>query len=271
MNPYRLITHDPANGIWNMAVDEAVLESVSRGDSKPTLRLYAWQPGCLSLGYSQTYKDVDLERLKSSGGGLVRRLTGGKAIMHIDELTYSVIAPIQDALMTGTLLESYNRIARGLLQALRILGLPAEINALIPGTNTTSAGPVCFEVPSAYEITVNGKKLIGSAQARRKLGVLQHGSLPLFGDLTRITNMLKFDSGKERQQAATRLLDRAATVESILGVKITWETAARAFTEGFKIALDLELEENDLSDGERERAKELINTRYAQSSWTERI
>jgi len=254
-----------------MAVDEAILESVSRGDSKPTLRLYAWQPASLSLGYSQTFKDVDRERLNRSGSNLVRRLTGGKAILHIDELTYSVIAPVHDALVTGTLLESYNRIAQGLLQALRILGLPAEINAIKPSMNSTSTGPVCFEVSSAYEITVNGKKLIGSAQARRKQGVLQHGSLPLFGDLGRITNMLRFDTETERQQAAQRLLNRATTVESILGRKEPWGTAALAFVEGFKTALDLEFEEIDLSQEELERVKELMISRYSQSRWTERI
>jgi len=271
MNLYRLILNAPADGAWNMAVDEAILEAVGRGNSLPTMRLYAWRPACLSLGYSQSIGDVDQSRLKDSGWGLVRRMTGGRAILHVDELTYAVIAPNYEPLVAGSLLESYYRIAQGLIKALHILNLPVEINDYIPGLNSNASGPVCFEIPSAYEITIHGKKLIGSAQARRKQGVLQHGSLPLFGDLGRIMKVLNFINEAERQDAIERLLDLATTVEIELNKNVTWETAAQAFIEAFTEELELKIEPGELSKEENELAQELVETKYSQLGWISRV
>jgi len=271
MNTYRLIKNKPADGAWNMAVDEAILEAVSSKEAMPTLRLYAWQPACLSLGYSQNFSDVDLERLQARGWGIVRRLTGGRAILHTDELTYALIAPADEPLVAGSLLESYNRIARGLLKAMEILDLPVEINAHTPGLNTNAAGPVCFEMPSAYEITFQGKKLIGSAQARRKQGVLQHGSFPLFGDLGRIIQVLTFSGDGERQEAFARLMDRATNAETVSGKKLDWEFVAMVFVQAFSSELDLRLMEDELSTKELNRAHELVETKYSQHDWTGRV
>jgi lipoate-protein ligase A len=271
MNCYRLIVDPPADGAWNMAVDEAILEAVSSGDALPTLRLYAWQPACLSLGYSQSIQDVDMERLKSRGWGLVRRLTGGRAILHADELTYALTAPVDDPLVAGSLLESYNRIAHGLLRALKDLDLMVEINAHTPGLNSNAAGPVCFEMPSAYEITFQGKKLIGSAQARRKLGVLQHGSFPLYGDLGRITQVLVFSGEEKRQEALERLMDRATNAETVSGKKLDWDCAAEAFVEAFKSELKLQLIKDEISDRELNRAHDLMKIKYSNQGWTQRV
>ncbi len=126
------------------------------------------------------------------GWDLVRRPTGGRAILHTDELTYSVAGPQDEPRLAGSVLESYRVLAQALLYALQLLAIPAQAQEK-PGTASTGSpnqNPVCFEVPSNYEITVGGKKLVGSAQARRKEGVLQHGSLPLYGDLTRIVQAL---------------------------------------------------------------------------------
>jgi len=254
-----------------MAIDEAILVAVGSGDALSTLRLYAWQPACLSLGYSQNIQDVDMTRLQTRGWGLVRRMTGGRAILHADELTYSVIVPNHDDLVSGSLLESYNHIARGLLKALHNLGLAVEINEHTPGMNSNAAGPVCFEVPSAYEITTQGKKLIGSAQARRKQGVLQHGSLPLYGDLGRITQVLAFSEEAERQEALERLLRRATNVESVSGRRLDWEFVAKAFVEAFETELDLRFEEGELSAEEKKCAYELVKTKYSQPEWTGRV
>jgi lipoate-protein ligase A len=254
-----------------MAVDEACLEAAGSGSSLPTLRLYAWEPPCLSLGYAQPYADVDLPRLQGRGWDVVRRPTGGRAILHTDELTYSVTAPLHEPVMSGSLLESYNRLAAALMHAMQSLGLGVEMKEAVPGPSTNSSGPVCFEVPSAYEITVGGKKLIGSAQARRREGVLQHGSLPLTGDLTRITQALSFPDEAARQRAAERLLTRAITVESALGRSIGWETAAQAFVRAFETVLGLNLQPGELSPFELERAKMLLQEKYAHPSWTERV
>ena len=203
---WRVLLTPPAPGPWNMALDEAILEGVGKNNTLPTLRLFAWLPACLSLGYAQSIKDVDLHQLEIRGWDLVRRPTGGRAILHADELTYSVIAPLHEPHVYGSILESYRRLSQALLSALSILGLEARAEKDHPVPEKDApVGPVCFEVPSNYEITVSGKKLIGSAQARRREGVLQHGSLPLVGDLTRIVQVLEFNrrvpKGSPRQPA----------------------------------------------------------------------
>jgi len=267
--PWRLLITPPAHGAWNMAVDESILEHIHRGESLPTLRLYTWNPPCLSLGYAQPFADVDVARLRSHGWEVVRRATGGRAILHTDELTYSVIAPSNEPRVEGSVLESYNRLAQALLLAVQTLEIPVEMKEG-KASESATLNPVCFEVPSTYEITVNGKKLIGSAQARKKEGVLQHGSLPLTGDLTRICQALVFENEAARENASQRLLERATTVESALGVEISWEKAQQAFVHAYEAQLGLIFEQGDLSESESRRAEELIKEKYAHPSWTER-
>jgi lipoyl(octanoyl) transferase len=268
---WRLLITPPAPGAWNMAVDEAVLEAVAQKKSPPTLRLYAWSPPCLSLGYAQPLSDVDSEALCHHGWQLVRRPTGGRAILHTDELTYAVIAPMDEPRVAGGVLESYSRLAQALLEALTRLGLPARADSkyTLPD-GTEPGGPVCFEVPSNYEITVHGKKLIGSAQARRKDGVLQHGSLPLWGDLTRITRALRFETEEARSRAAARLLERAANAQ-LLGVLLDWDDCASAFEDAFAQTLHIAFESMDLTPQEQERAAVLAAEKYGHPSWTQHI
>ena len=151
----------------------------------------------------------------------------------------------------------------------RSLGLGAEVK---PGKDDShsSPDPVCFDVPSAYEITVDGKKLIGSAQARKKEGVLQHGSLPLYGDLTRICDALVFEDESAREIAKRRLLARATTVESVLGRRVDLETAAQTFVHGFEAGLGIRLEREEMCQSELERTKGLVREKYAHPGWTER-
>lgn len=255
-----------------MAVDEAILEAIGRREALPTLRLYAWDPPCLSLGFAQPVADVDCEALARQGWQMVRRPTGGRAILHADELTYSVIAPLDEPRVSGRVLESYRRLSQALVAALERLGLPAQADqeyAPAQGDERVS-GAVCFETPSNYEITVAGKKLIGSAQARRKEGVLQHGSLPLRGDLTRITQALTYPSAAARDQAAQRLLAHAATLE-MLGKPVTWEAAAAVFVAAFQETLQLELQPAPLSAAELRRAETLVTEKYGHPAWMERI
>jgi lipoate-protein ligase A len=266
---WRLIRHPPDSGAWNMAVDEAILEAVGQGAVPPTLRLYAWRPPCLSLGYAQAVTDVDHQALAARGWQLVRRPTGGRAILHTDELTYSVIGPLDELRLAGGVLESYQRLSRALLAALHQLGIAAAAQESRAAQDL--ANPVCFEVPSNYEITLDGKKLIGSAQARRQGGVLQHGSLPLQGDLARITQVLRFTDETARAVAATRLLERAATAEAALGYPLAWESAAQAFAAAFARQLHLEWMPGELTQPEQARAEELAREKYAHPGWTERV
>jgi len=266
MDTWRLLITPPAHGAWNMAVDESLLEAVGARASLPTLRLYAWEPACLSLGYAQPLTDVDLPRLQARGWEVVRRPTGGRAVLHTDELTYSVIAPLDEPHVAGTVLESYYRLAQALVQALKLLSVPVQVNENSSAARGVNPNPVCFEVPSTYEITVGGKKLVGSAQARRKEGVLQHGSLPLGGDLTRIIEVLTFPDEASRARAAERLLSRATTVESALARQVPWDEAAQAFIAAFESELALDLQPSSLSDHEKNRVEELVRVKYWQPS-----
>ncbi len=269
---WRLVRSGAENGNFNMALDEAILESVGSGRVPPTLRLYRWEPPCLSLGYAQPMADADLPALQRSGWDLVRRPTGGRAILHTDELTYAVIAPATEPRVAGSVLESYRRLSAALLAALHHLGIPARADQEYAQAKTVAASAaVCFERPSNYEITVNDKKLIGSAQARRHEGVLQHGSLPLTGDLTRITRGLAFPDQATRQQAAARLLERAATVQSACGLNLTWDEAAAAFVWGFENALAIDFEESSPLPAEMDRARELLEQKYGNPQWTGRV
>jgi len=276
---WRLIKTPPAHGHWNMAVDEAVLEAVGKGAVPPTLRLYAWEPPCLSLGYAQSVADVSFEELTSQGWEIVRRPTGGRAILHTDELTYSVIGPHDDPHLAGGILESYSNLSQALLSALHMLGIPAEAQESSAGIDASRivsgdeniVNPVCFEIPSNYEITVNEKKLVGSAQARRKEGVLQHGSLPLCGDLTRVVQVLIFPDDRAQEDAARRLANRAITAEGALGYSISWETAAGSFAIAFRDTLNLDLKLSELTTGERRRAEQLVQEKYTNPEWNYRM
>jgi lipoyl(octanoyl) transferase len=272
MENWRLIISGDNNGAMNMALDEALLIETSTKRSLPTLRLYGWNPPTLSLGFAQPVSDVLLEKLNEFGWDLVRRPTGGRAILHTDEITYSVTAPQDNQVVAGSLLESYRRISMALVSALDLL----EVNALADMEyaqfgKPDRSNPVCFEVPSNYEITVQGKKLIGSAQARKSGGVLQHGSLPLKGDLSRIIQVLKYNSIKEIDTAKEKLLDHATNLESILGVEVTWLQAAKSISEAFASVLNVSLIQDNFSKNEMMVAQDLVKNKYASREWNFRI
>ena len=275
---WRLLLSPFADGPTNMAVDEAILQAIAEGHGQPTLRFFGWTPPCLSLGYAQHAADVDHERLAALGYDLVRRPTGGRAILHTDELTYSVIAPMDEPRVVGGVLESYQQLSAGLLAGLQHLGLGVRADRTYAGSDTAVKGPVCFEVPSNYEITVGSaetpgtpRKLLGSAQVRKKGVVLQHGTLPLTGDLGRICEVLVFPSEADRQQARQRLHQRAATVEEVLGVGVSWRQAAECLAQGFAEVLNIELYEAPLSGQEEALAAQLRAEKYATAAWNRRL
>ena len=270
-NTWRLLHTPPAVGAWNMAVDEAILKQVIVGNAPPTLRLYRWDPPCLSLGYAQPASDVDHQALAANGWQLVRRATGGRAILHTDELTYSICGLGSNPILAGDILTSYRRLSEAILLALEMIGLQVKALPKEDGPKGPQTDPVCFEVPSNYEITADGKKLVGSAQARRKDGVLQHGSLPLYGDLTRITRALVFETEAQRTQAAQRLLERATTAQSVTGAKVSWDQAAESFGRAFSEKLGIQFKPGDLSEEEMTQADELVASKYANPEWTLRL
>lgn len=257
-----------SDGASNMALDCAILEAVAAGDQPPTLRLYGWAPFCLSLGYGQRIGDFDHDALEKRGWDLLRRPTGGKAILHGDELTYSLSLPPNHPLADVDVVESYRRISAGLLRALESLGLSAVAQHQGEDARPAEAGPVCFEMPSHYEISFGGRKLIGSAQLRRKGALLQHGTLPLFGDVARICDTLRFDSAKERAERKAKVRERAVTLAQAAGKTVNWSTAAEAIEAGFASAFGLELARDALSPAETARADELRRERFGNPAWT---
>jgi len=253
-------------GAFNMAVDDVLLERVSAGQRRPTLRLYAWEPMCLSLGYGQSATDVDIERLNARGWGMVRRPTGGKAILHGDELTYSLTLPMNDPLAEGDVVASYRRISVALTAMLVALDLSPHSEQAARGQN--GLGPVCFEVPSHYEITVGGRKLIGSAQVRRRGGLLQHGTIPLTGDIARICDVLRYDSEDERAAAAQHVRRRALTLAQAAGFPVSFEEAAAALIEGFAQTFDVEWVDGTLTTAEQALVEQHTASTYGDTAWT---
>lgn len=267
--PWRLLITPPTDGATNMAVDEAILYALAEGHGQPTLRLYRWEPPCLSLGYNQHCSDIDFSACERLGYTWVRRPTGGRAILHTDELTYSVITSAEDPRVAGGVVESYRALSRGLLYGLQTLGA-AAVQAQGDMPKNPDQGAACFDTPSHYEVTLNGKKLVGSAQVRRKGMVLQHGSLPLYGDLTRIFAALVL-TVEERETLGQNLLERATTLQTELGRIIPFEAAAQAMSLGFAHALNLDLVPGELSEREEALAEALRADQYANDAWNKRV
>jgi lipoate-protein ligase A len=272
LSPWRLLIEDsPRSGAANMAVDEAIAEAAATGAVPPTLRFYRWSSPTVSLGRHQKLADVDETQIVARSYDLVRRATGGRAILHVDELTYSVSGPTEDPHMAGGVMDAYLRFSNALLSGLSTLGLRAE-----KAGGRTRAGrdlsAACFEMPSAYEITAGGRKLMGSAQSRRKGYVLQHGSLPLWGDVTRLVDVLAL-SCTAKDRLRQQLLRQAATLAEALDLppdseRLAFPHVAAAMAGGFASALDQDLEQGTLSASELSRSAELIRVRYADPAWT---
>lgn len=251
-----------------MAVDEALLESVSTETQPPTLRLYDWQPYSLSIGQAQKTEEVNLYNLSQNGWDLVRRPTGGRAILHADELTYSITAPIDNPILRGNVIESYRRIATALIEALRLVGLRADSKPKNIEDIRLSKDPVCFQFPSDYEITYENKKIVGSAQARKKGGILQHGSIPLYGDISRIISVLNYSGEAEIRKATEMLMNHATTIEMSLRKVITWSQMADAMKAGFQSALNVDFFIGNLSHPELQSATRIFHEKYNHRDWT---
>jgi lipoate-protein ligase A len=270
---WRLLITPPLDGATNMAIDEAILQTLAAGHGQPTLRFFQWEPPCLSLGYNQHWHEVDEAACRRLGYTWTRRPTGGKAILHTDEVTYSLIIPQDDPRIQGGIVESYRILSFGLLRGLEKLGVQAaqaSNEAVMTDFQTGKGGPVCFDTPSRYEITWQGKKLIGSAQLRRKKIVLQHGTLPLYGNLNRILEALHF-SDEERAVQAELLPQRATTLAQVLGRELTYERVMTALMEGFAEQLNLTLSKLPLTATEQILADKLRAEQYANDNWNKRV
>jgi lipoate-protein ligase A len=235
---WRLLLDDAASGPWNMGVDEALLHSVAAGGPS-TLRLYGWRGPWLSLGYGQR---VDADRLaayRAAGLGVVRRVTGGWAVLHGGDLTYALAAP-EDALPPG-LRASYELVSRALRVALRDLGVEAA-PSLSEALGVQPRSFDCFARAAADELCAGGRKLAGSAQRRTAAGVLQHGSIRVHPDPPEL-------------RAAAGLSSGVATSLRELGCRHGEAVLREAFVAGFREVLGVGLERGVLDPSEEDRAR----------------
>ncbi len=273
MEKWRLIISEPAtSGALNMATDEAIAEAVGRGEAPPTIRFYRWSPPAVSLGYFQERdREVDQDRLTQLGFDCVRRPTGGRAVLHDDELTYGFIVPESHPAFPRSVVASYQIIARGLVRGLRRLGVPAEMataTSADPRGGSILGSAACFEAPSWYEITAGGKKIAGSAQVRRHGAILQHGSVPLSFSAERQVAALRLRDEAVRARLVVGLAARAGSLSDFLPAKATFAEVGGALAAGWEETLEIDaMREEGLSAPEEKRALELCRDKYTQEWW----
>lgn len=269
MDSWRLIISEPLPGAMNMAVDEAVMLAVANRQAPPTIRFYRWSPPVVSLGYFQSLeKEVDLTACQKAGIDVVRRLTGGRAVLHQYELTYSLVATEDNDRVAGSVLASYLSISRGLLQGLAELGVGAELAEGKKQGDTASAA--CFDAPSWYEMVVGEKKLVGSAQTRRHGSILQHGSVLVGLDADLLFSILNFQNDKLRERAKAYFTAKATCLQDILGYSPDFSRLCAGFKKGFTTALGIELKEQHLTLEEIASARELAVNKYSAREWNGR-
>jgi lipoate-protein ligase A len=244
-----------------MAVDEAILDGYAdrSGDRGGTLRLYSWDPPALSLGRSQTAGGAfDPDYLRAEGIDLVRRVTGGLAVFHEHERTFAVSGPLRAAPFDGGVVSTYRRIAAALHGALARLGIEARVVRRGTAPRPVPGGdPACFQVAAAHEIAVEDRKVIGSAQVRRRGAFLQHGSILLRADPHRLARVL---GTGERESRFTDL-------RTVLGREPDPDALDDALVEAFESELNLRLHRGALSSSERERATRLYSWKHNALSW----
>jgi lipoate-protein ligase A len=269
LQQWRFIDTGSGDAASNMALDEAILLAHETGTVPPTLRVYSWDVPTLSLGYAQkTAREVDLVACQQHGVAVVRRPTGGRAVLHDHEVTYSVVLPTALSHGSNTLMEHYRLIGIALAVALRRLGLPVHLerSRLRSHPRRAVASPACFAALARYELSVAGKKIVGSAQKRLQGSLLQHGSIPLWMDRWRLFQCLRVPP--ERRGALVQ--EAYATMTSVNEVVTTPVSASAvhaALREGFAASFGVELVEMPLLAEEWHLAAELRATKYATTAW----
>ncbi|ATH60002.1 octanoyltransferase [Staphylococcus nepalensis] len=264
-------SNDP---FYNMAMDEALLNFVSRGEIDPVIRFYTWNPATLSVGYFQRLtKEIDIHKVKEKSYGLVRRQTGGRGVLHDKELTYSVIVPETHPEMPKTVTEAYRVISEGLLEGFKVLGFNATF--AIPRSKEERAklkqprSAVCFDAPSWYELVVEGRKIAGSAQMRQKGVILQHGSLLQDIDVDDLFDMFIYKNDRLKEKMKQAFVDKAVAINDISDRHITLKEMEHAFEEGFKKGLNIDFKPLTLTPKQNEEVKNLIE-KYKSEEWNYR-
>lgn len=269
---WSFINSGPCSPSYNMALDEALLDFHSRGEIPPVIRFYEWNPATLSIGYFQrSERDIDLQAVKEQQIGFVRRPTGGRAVLHDSELTYSIIVSEEYPNMPQTVTEAYRFLSEGLLKGFQYLGLNAYFS--VPDTEEKRdalkkpKSAVCFDAPSWYELVVEGKKVAGSAQTRQKGVILQHGAILLDLDEDKLLSLFKFKSEEAKELMRKQLPEKAVAINRLTNRTITIPECVEAFKKGFEEALNIELVPYELTDEQKDYVKKLEEEKYANDDW----
>jgi lipoate-protein ligase A len=265
--PFRLIHSPPAPGAVQMALDEALLAACADDPAGfvPVLRLYRFEPPCLSLGRFQPFADVDVGACAAGGVEIVRRPTGGQAVLHERDLTYALIAPADASPFAGGVRASARRIGGALAAAARLLGAAATVAGPDPPPGRRPAD--CFAVTGAFEPVVEGRKLAGSAQLRRGPAALQHGTLRLHADAGRAARYLAPVPGAADRGPAPAT-GRPVSLAEAAGRPVSFDEAAAAIVAAFRVTLGLTFADGALTPAEQARAAALEQTRYRTAAWT---
>ncbi|WP_287152797.1 lipoate--protein ligase family protein [Candidatus Solincola tengchongensis] len=263
LETWRLLPHQADEGASHMALDQALLECAAEPSFPPTLRFQRWIPPALSLGRFQKLEEIDLEACAGSGVQVVRRPTGGKSILHLEDFTYSLVLPSYMSLPSGVV-ETYALIGRGIVAALRLLGLDPVIH-VGGGAKRTPSSAACFASSTQADIRCGERKVCGSAQLRRGGAVLQHGSVLLKDRSEFHFRLLRFEGGTERSSSLLAYRRNCASLEE-LGVEVSWEEMAECLRRGFEESFDIRLREEPLREVEELRWRSLIPA-YRSREW----
>lgn len=262
---WRLLITPGCSGAYNMALDQTLLESY-RQTGQPTLRFYGWSPPCLSIGLGQRLlRDVDLAACAARGIDVVRRPTGGRAILHDQELTYAlVIATNHPLIGSSSVVESYRSISEALCRSLALLGVQAAL-APRPDRDATKSA-ACFDLPGDYEITVRERKLVGSAQRRQQGVLLQHGSILIRADTDQLNVVLHLPGDLDSAALNQRLI----ALDQLIDPAPRFDRIATALTHGFEQAWSITLVPGPITTDEHQRALDLVAEKYGNWAWTGR-
>jgi len=263
---WRFINSPMADGCINMAIDEAIMDCYSEGERKPTLRIYGWNPPAVSIGYFQTVeKAVNVQACKEFGIDIVRRLTGGRAVLHEHEITYSIIIEENYPQLPKSIVESYKFLCRGILQGLKLAGADVSLESGRKNLREVST-QACFDSPSTYEIVCEGKKLVGSAQVRKNGIILQHGSILIDIDAVKHSSVL--GRNKKEEQVLAQILEKKTTsLKQILGEDIKNKDIPDLIFKGYSEELGIRGKISDLCPKEELARTELFK-KYSSGDWT---
>jgi len=263
MGNWRFIDTGINNGFFNMAIDEAILDTHIRRRCPPTLRVYRWSPPTLSLGYFQSMeREIDEKRCSELGIDIVRRQTGGRAVLHHNELTYSIVTSEAYG-FPKSIMESYRLLSEGLIAAYQILGLEV---CLEDHTREPSSA-ACFTGAGLADLAFHGRKLCGSAQFRRGDALLQHGSLPIELDANLLFCILRYPSTAIRDKAQADFSHKAAGISEFFGNNIGWQQLKEALLKGFQTSLGIEFYDDNLTAEEIVLSQRLTEEKYLSMDW----